>query len=97
MCLHLGQRGFSNEILFFYLTALEKIQNLNIGINIKQDDKLDIDAIPYVKALDGFKLVFEDKLPLESYNKTKSEIDKITVNKDRSKVVDLDKLLEIMV
>lgn len=73
---------------------MEKIQNSNVGINVKQDDKSDIDIIPYLKALDGIKIVFEDKIAVESYGRVKLEVEKFTITKDRAKVVDLDKLLE---
>ncbi len=42
-----------------------------MGINVKQDDKSDIDIVPYVKALDGIKIIFEEKIPLEGYIKIK--------------------------
>ena len=58
---------------------------------MKQDDKSDIDIVPYVKALDGLKLIFEEKIPLEAYTRIK-----FTITKDRMKVVDLDKLLELL-
>eukprot|EP00347_Sterkiella_histriomuscorum_P020606 403337169 len=94
LCLHLSKRGFSNDVLFFYLQTMEKIQSSNVGILIKQDDKSDIDIIPYLKALDGIKLVFEDKLPVEAYGRVRQEVDRFTITKERAKVVDLDKLLE---
>lgn len=50
-----------------------------------------------MKALDGIKVVFEDKIPIEAYGKIKNAIEKFTITKDRIKVVDLDKLLELMV
>ena len=96
-CLHLGKRGYSNDVLFFYLNTMERIQNSNVGINVKQDDKSDIDIVPYLKALDGIKLVFEDKIPIEGYGRIKQDVEKFTVTKERAKVVDIDKLLESII
>ncbi len=42
-----------------------------MGINIKQDDRSDIDIIAYLKALDGAKIIFEDKIPVEAYGRIK--------------------------
>jgi hypothetical protein len=53
--------------------------------------------VPYLKALDGIKIVFEERIPIEAYVRIKSDVDKITLTKDRVKVVDIDKLLELMV
>ena len=66
-----ASRSYSNEVLFFYLQAIERIQNSSVGIHVKQDDKSDIDIVPYVKALDGLKLIFEEKIPLEAYTRIK--------------------------
>jgi len=68
-----------------------------VGITVKQDDKSDIDIIPYLKALDGIKLVFEDKIPIEAYDRIKQEVERFTISKDRIKLVDIDKLLEVIV
>jgi hypothetical protein len=68
-----------------------------VGIHIKQDDRSDIDIIPYLKALDGIKIVFEDKIPIEALGRIKQEVERFTITKDRIKVVDLDKLLEVIV
>ena len=97
LCLHLGNRGFSNEILNFYLTTLEKIYNSSVDSNIKQDDRSDIDIAPLLKALDGIKQIFEDKIPIEAYSKLKTDVDRFTMTKERLKVVDIDRLLELLV
>ena len=97
MCLHLGKKFYSNDVLFFYLQTKDRIQSSNVGINVKQSDKSDIDIVPYLKALDGIKVVLEDKIPVEAYGRVKVEVERFTITKDRAKVVDLDKLLELMV
>jgi hypothetical protein len=64
---------------------------------MKHDDRSDIDIIPYLKALDGVKVVFEEKIPIEGFERIKQDVEKFTITKDRVKVVDLDKLLELFV
>ena len=97
MCLHINRKGYSNEVLFFYLQSIDKIQTSNVGIHVKQDDKSDIDIVPYMKALDGIKIIFEEKIPLEGYIKMKQEVERFTISRERAKVVDLDRLLELIV
>lgn len=41
--------------------------------------------------------MFEDKIPIEANGRIRNTVEKITITKDRIKVVDLDKLLDLMV
>ena len=79
----LGRRKFSTEVLHFYLTSLEKIMQSKVGINIAPDDKSDIDVVPYLKAIDGIRLMFEDKIPTDAYARLRNDIDRITVITNR--------------
>ena len=96
-CLHIGRKKFSTDILLIYLTALDKIFTSNVGVSIKFSDKDDVDIVPFLKAIDGIKIIFEDKIPLEAYARLKGEVERISFNKDRIKVVDLDRMQEILV
>ena len=84
-------------MFFFYLTTLEKINQSKIGINVTQDDKSDIDVVPYLKAIDGIRTVFEDKIPTEAYARLRNEVERITVFQSRTKMIDLDKLMEVVI
>jgi len=58
----------------------------------RSDEKSEIDIVSYLRAMEGIKMIFEDKIPIEAYGRVKQEVERFTITKDRVKVVDFDKL-----
>jgi len=95
--LGIGRQTFSTEVFHFYLTALEKIQSSRVGINIGVENKSEIDVVPFLKAMDGVRMMFEEKIPIEAMARVRAEVERIAISKERVKVVDLDKLMDTVI
>jgi hypothetical protein len=94
-CLHLShKRNFSNDILNLYLYILNKFQReYNTRINAIKDEitEGDNEFGPFFKAVDIFKELFEEKIPVQVYAKLKTQVEKMLITKLTMKIIDVDK------
>ena len=89
-----NKRNYSNDILNLYLYILGKFQKeYNTRINAIKDEVTDgeSDFAPFFKAVEIFKEIFEEKIPM--YSKLKIQVEKMLITKSTIKMIDVDKFL----
>lgn len=98
--LHLSKkRNISNDMLNLYLYILAKFQKeYNTRINAIKDETTDgeNDFGPFFKAVELFKEIFEEKIPILTYSRLKQQVDKMLVSKATMKIIDIDKFLNFV-
>ena len=100
--LHLSnKRNYSNDILNLYLYILGKFQReYNTRINAIKIDTADgeNDLGPFFKAVEVFKEIFEEKIPIAVYSKLKQYVEKkMIITKATMKLIDVDKFLNYVI
>lgn len=97
--LHLSEkRNYSNDILNIYLYILSQFQKeYNTRINAIKDDITEgqCDFAPFVKGVEIFKEMFEDKISM--YPKLKLQVDKMMITKSSMKMIDVDKFSNFVI
>lgn len=97
--LHLSnKRNFSNDILNLYLYILSQFQKeYNTRINAIKDEVTDgeTEFAPFLKAIEIFKELFEDKIPV--YNKLKTQVERLMITKASMKMIDVDKFISFVI
>lgn len=90
------KRNYSNDILNLYLYSLAKFhKEYNTRINAIKDEMGDGESEfgPFFKALEIFKELFEEKIPIAMYAKLKQQVEKMLITKATMKIIDVDKFL----
>ena len=99
--LHLsGKRNYSNDILNLYLYIFGKFQKeYNTRISALKDEATEgeVEFGPFFKAVEVFKEVFEEKIPIAVYSKLKQQVEKMLISKSTMKIIDVDKFLEFVI
>ena len=97
--LHLSnKRNYSNDILNLYLYILGRFQKeYNTRINAIKDEVTDgeNDFAPFLKAVELFKEIFEDKIPV--YSRLKGKVEKMMITKSTMKIIDVDKFINFVI
>lgn len=99
--LHLSnKRNYSNDILNLYLYVLGKFhKEYNTRINAIKDEATDgvTDFGPFFKAVECFKEIFEEKIPITVYTRLKQQVDKMMISKATMKIIDVDSFLDFVI
>ena len=86
-------------MLNLYLYILGKFQKeYNTRINALKDETSDgiTDFGPFFKAVEIFKEIFEEKVPIAIYTKLKQQVEKKMISKATMKIIDVDNFLNFV-
>jgi hypothetical protein len=76
----IGLMGLTNDLeeedANFYIRSVGYMQQLKMGVNIKNSDTAEKHYIPYVRALEACKLYFQASLPKEMYTEFIKKLEK---------------------